>query len=76
MATVDKLGGNWVIVRGGDINAPAAAADSLASQDTDASAIREFWTGGGWAGQYGLARLFATKEEAEAYLAEYRHDMA
>jgi hypothetical protein len=76
MTTVEKLGGNWVIVRDGRVNAPDEAGDSLTPQDRDSSANREFWTGDGWAGQYGLAKLFATKEETEAYLAEHRHEMA
>ena len=76
MATVDKLGGNWVIVRDQPINVPDEVSDSLAPQDAESSPNREFWTGDGWAGQYGLARLSATKQEAEAYLAEHRHEMA
>ena len=75
MATVDRLGGNWLIVRGGGVNASDEVGDSPAPQDTDLSANREFWTGDGWAGQYGLARLFVTKEEAETYLAQHRHEM-
>jgi hypothetical protein len=58
------------------VNAPNEAGNSLTPQDTDSPGIREFWTGDGWAGQYGLARPFATKEEAETYLAEHRHEMA
>ena len=76
MAAVDKLGGNWVIVRAAGVNTFDDAGDSLTPQDTDSLGIREFWTGDGWAGQYGLARLFATKELAETYLAEHRHEMA
>jgi hypothetical protein len=73
MAMVEKLGGNWVIVRGHDTDAPDEVNNS--PQDAESPAIREFWTGGAWAGQYGLARRFATKEEAEAHLAEHRHEM-
>lgn len=65
MAAVEKLGGNWVIVRGQDM-------DGL--DDVDGSSNREFWTGDGWAAQYGFAKQFATQEEAETYLAEHRHE--
>ena len=76
MVKVDKLGGNWLIVRDGGVNAPDEVGDSLVPQDTDISVNREFWTGDGWAGQYGLARLFATKDEAETYLAQHGREMA
>ena len=76
MATVEKLGGNWVIVRSQGMNASDEADGSLAAQETAFSSIREFWTGDGWAAQYGFARLFATQEEADTYLAERGPDMA
>ncbi|MHC4401575.1 MAG: hypothetical protein ACYTG0_18035 [Planctomycetota bacterium] len=76
MATVDKLGGNWVIVRGHGVNAPDEISGSLAAQETASSSNREFWTGERWAGQYGLAKRFATKKEAETHLAQHRHEMA
>jgi hypothetical protein len=75
MATVEKLGGSWVIIRGNGMNRPDDVSDSLAPQDVDAPANREFWTGNGWAGQYGLARQFTTKEDAETYFTEHRHQM-
>jgi len=75
MATVDKLGGNWVIVRSQARDAPGEIGGALESPETRSSASREFWTGDGWAGQYGLARYFATKEAAEACLAQHRHEM-
>ena len=76
MARVDKLGGNWVIVRDDGMEEPDAVSHSPAPRYTDSSANREFWTGTGWAGQYGVARQFAEKEEAETYLAEHRNEMA
>ena len=63
MATVEKLGGNWVIVR----------AEGASASDEDDG--RYFWTGDSWAAEYGFAKQFATQEEAEAYLAEYRHEL-
>jgi hypothetical protein len=76
MATVDKLGGKWVIVRS---HSMADAVDEIAgsspAQGAASSSNREFWTGDGWAGQYGFAMCFATKEEAEACLAQHRHEM-
>ena len=76
MATVDKLGGNWVIVRGHGVNAPDEVADSLTPSGRASSQNREFWTGDGWAVQYGLARQFVTKGEADTYLAQHRDEMA
>lgn len=76
MAMVDKLGGNWVIVRVPGMNASDEINGSLAAGEADLSSDREFWTGDGWAAQYGFARQFATKEEAEAYLDQHRHEMA
>ena len=76
MATVDKLGGNWIIVRS---QTTAARNEIDGASELEANAPlcnREFWTGDGWAGQYGLARYFATKEEAEAYLGQHCHEMA
>ena len=73
MATVEKLGGNWVIVRGPD---PDESSSSPAAQEAASSLIREFWTGDRWARQYGFAKQFAVKEEAETYLAQHRHEMA
>lgn len=63
MATVDRLGGNWIIVH--TTAAPDEIGGVLESLETASSSNREFWTGDGWAGQYGLARYFATREEAE-----------
>jgi hypothetical protein len=76
MATVDKLGGNWVIVRGDRVNEPDEISGSLPAQETASSPTREFWASDGWAGQYGFARQFATKEEAETYLAQHRNEIA
>jgi len=75
MATVDKFGGNWVIVRSHTRDTPDGINGALESHETAASTNREFWTGDGWAGQYGFARYFATKEEAEACLAQHRHEI-
>ena len=75
MATVDKLGGRWVIVRGHGMPAPDQTGSSPAAQETESSLNREFWTGDHWAAQYGFAKQFAMKEEAEAYLAQHRHEM-
>ena len=76
MATVEKLGGNWVIVRGGGMNGPTERNGSPAPQDTESSPTREFWTGDDWASQYGFARQFSAKEEAETYFAQHRHELA
>lgn len=78
MATVDKLGGNWIIVRSHTTAARNEnEIDGASELEANApSSNREFWTGDGWAGLYGLARYFATKEEAEAYLAQHWHEMA
>jgi hypothetical protein len=76
MAMVDRLGGNWVIVRGDGMPAPGQTANSPEAQETESSLNREFWTGDGWTGQYGFARQFAHREEAETYLAQHRHRMA
>ena len=76
MATVDKLGGNWVIVRDHGVNAPDELSGSLGAQEPTSSSNREFWAGDSWVGQYGFAKQFATKEEAETYLAQYRREMA
>ena len=76
MATVEKLGGNWVIVGGHGMPARDESPCSPAAQETALSLDREFWTGDGWARQYGFARQFAMQEEAETYLAQHRHEMA
>jgi hypothetical protein len=75
MTTVEKLGGNWVIVRDQDMNAPDEVDGSSAAGETGLSSNREFWTSDGWAAQYGFAKQFATQEEAETYLAERGHEM-
>jgi len=75
MATVDRLGGNWIIVSSHATAAPSEIGGVLESPDTASPSNREFWTGDGWAGQYGLARYFATREEAEAYLVQHWHAM-
>jgi hypothetical protein len=69
-ARVEKLGGSWVIVRG---------CDSDADQDSvgaTGEAVREFWTGDGWALQYGFAKQFWTREEAESYFAQNARDLS
>jgi len=76
MATVEKLGGNWVIDRGHGMNASDETDDSVAARETALSSSREFWTGDTWAVQYVFGKQFATQEEAETYLAEHRHEMA
>ena len=76
MTTVERLGGNWLIVRDQDIDTTSESGSAPEPQDAESSPIREFWTGDAWVGQYGLAKLFVTKEEAEAYLAEHRHHLA
>jgi hypothetical protein len=76
MATVNKLGGNWVIVRGDRVNEPDEICGSLAAQETASLPAREFWAGDRWASQYGFARQFATKEEADTYLAQHRNEIA
>ncbi len=75
MATVGKLGGNWVIVRGHGMPAPDQTANPPEAQDIESSLNRKFWTGDGWACQYGFAKRFAMREEAETYLAQHRHRM-
>jgi hypothetical protein len=74
MATVDRLGCNWIIIRSHTIAAPGGIGGISESLETAAS-NREFWTGDGWAVQYGLARYFATKEEAETYLVQHGREM-
>ena len=76
MVTVEKLGGNWVIVRSDHTSAANAANDSSAASEIAASPSREFWTGDGWTAQYGFARPFLTQEAAEDHLAENEHRMA
>ena len=76
MATIERLGGNWVIVRGHAIGSPDATGDAMKSGKTTSSSDREFWTGNGWAAQYGFARQFATQEEAENCLIRHQQDMA
>ena len=76
MATVEKLGGNWVIVRSHGLPAPDETSSSPAAPETASSPNREFWTGDRWAGQYGFAKQFALKEEAETYLAQHWHARA
>jgi len=76
MAAVEKLGGNWVIVRGDCANAANDTDGSSAASETAFPSAREFWTGDGWATQYGFARQFLTQQEAENHLAEHRHRMA
>ncbi|MCY2994006.1 MAG: hypothetical protein NTY19_39945 [Planctomycetota bacterium] len=56
--------------------APDESSRSPAAQETALSLDREFWTGDCWARQYGFAKQFAMKEEAETYLAQHRHEMA
>lgn len=75
MATVEKLGGNWVIVRTQNMSTSDEVDGSLAARERAEFSSREFWTGDSWAMQYGFAKQFATQEEAEAYLAEYRHEL-
>ena len=75
MATVNKLGGNWIIVRSHTTVASDEIGVGADSQETASPSNREFWTGDDWVGQYGLARYFATKEEAEVYLAQHWHEM-
>jgi hypothetical protein len=75
MARVEKLGGNWVIVRGGNVNGPAEGNNSRTPHGTESSPTREFWTGDGWATQYGFGKQFLTQHEAEAEFAEQRPEM-
>ena len=75
LTTVDRLGGNWVIVRSHTTTNPSGIGSVSELPETASSSNREFWTGNGWAGQYGLAKYFATREEAEAYLAQHWHEM-
>ena len=77
MAMVEKLGGNWVFVRGHGVPAADETGRSPAAQEAASSSPnREFWTGDCWAGQYGFAKQFALKEEAETYLAQHQQEMA
>jgi hypothetical protein len=76
MVTVEKLGGNWVIVRSDYASADNDADGSSAASEIASSPRREFWTGDGWTAQYGFARPFLTQEEAEDHLAENQHGMA
>lgn len=76
MVTVDKLGGNWVIVRGRGANLPDEVGGSMEAQEPALSSDREFWTGDGWAPQYGFAKQFATQEEAETHLDQHSHELA
>ena len=76
MATVEKLGGNWVIVRGDRVNESDETSGSLAAQETVSLPTREFWAGDRWVGQYGFAKQFATMEEAETYIAQHRNEIA
>jgi hypothetical protein len=75
MATVDKLGGNWVIVRGDHANGSDEIIGSPTAQETAPLSTRQFWTGDRWAGQYGFAKQFAAKEEANTYLAKHRNEI-
>lgn len=75
MATAEKLGGNWIIVRGRDIDTSDEVDGSTSTRESALSSIREFWAGDGWAAQYGLAEHFATQEDAEAYLAAHQEEM-
>ena len=70
MAAVEKLGGNWVIVRGDDRGSEDQGSGTSEARHAISSPDREFWTGDGWAAQYGYARQFATREEADACLAQ------
>ena len=72
MAAVEKLGGNWIIVR--DADRRQIGSTPIASEE-ESFASREFWTGEGWAAQYGFAKQFLTQQEAEADFAEHRHRM-
>ena len=72
MAAVEKLGGNCVIVRSGNRSQIDA---TLIASGEEPFASREFWTGDGWAAQYGFAKQFLTQEEAEADFKEHRHQM-
>jgi hypothetical protein len=69
MATVEKLGGSWVIVRAGDSCVAGENRNSMAAEE---DAIRLFWTGDRWAPQFGLAKQFLAKRDAEAYLTQHR----
>jgi hypothetical protein len=72
MASVEKLGGSWVIVRADDSYVPGESRDSTAAEE---GARRLFWTGDRWAPQYGLAKQFSAKQDAEAHLAQHRDDI-
>ncbi len=67
MATVEKLGGSWVIVRGQNAE--------VDEESNDADAVREFWTGDGWARQFGFAKQFWTEGEADGYLAQHEREL-
>lgn len=71
VATVSKLGGHWVIFRNRDVPRTGLGDQPGSSDETAADMGREFWTGNGWAGQYGLAMHFATSQEAEDYRITY-----
>lgn len=75
MATVEKLGGNWVIVREHGTDASDEIGDAMESRKTAPSSDREFWTGDGWAAQYGFAKQFATQDDAERCLAQHGRNM-
>ena len=76
MAAVEKLGGNWVIVRSESGKASDAIDASSTASRSDHSASRVFWTGDRWAAQYGFAKQFLTEDDAENHLAQHRHEMA
>ena len=67
MASVEKLGGSWVIVRAGE---SSVAGESWSAAAAEEGAIRLFWTGDRWAPQFGLAKRFLAKQDAEAYLTQ------
>jgi hypothetical protein len=76
MATVEKLGGNWVIVRGRGMTASGEIGGSMEARERSLSSDREFWTGDGWTAQYGFAKQFTTQQEAEDHLVQHLQDMA
>jgi hypothetical protein len=65
VATIERLGDNWVIVRGHAIDTFDETGDAMESRETASSSDREFWIGKSWLAQYGFARQFATREEAQ-----------
>ena len=71
MASVEKLGGSGVIVRADDSYVVGESWDSAAAEE---GANRLFWTGDRWAPQYGMAKQFSARQEAEAYLAQLGND--